>query len=66
MYSPRISEELIPKLYCIAKAKSIPMTKLVNNLLEEATRDIKIVKRIRLEKTEIPKEIYVIQRKEKR
>ena len=33
MYSPKISEELIPVLYRMAKDKRMPMTQLVNALL---------------------------------
>jgi hypothetical protein len=36
MYSPKIKEELIPKLYLEAKAKRIRMTTLVNRVLEKA------------------------------
>ena len=36
MYSPRISGDLIPRLYQAAKAKRIPMTTLVNRILEKA------------------------------
>lgn len=36
MYSPKISEDLVPKLYRLAKAKGIRMTTLVNELLQEA------------------------------
>ena len=36
MYSPKISEELIPLLYRLAKAKAMPMTRLVNGLLSAA------------------------------
>lgn len=39
MYSPRIREDLIPKLYHAAKAKRIPMTTLVNRILEKALND---------------------------
>ena len=34
MYSPKISEELIPDLYHMAKAEGTKMTKLVNRMLE--------------------------------
>jgi len=34
MYSPKIKEELIPKLYIEDKAKKIRMTTLVNRILE--------------------------------
>ena len=33
MYSPKIKEELIPKIYEIAKAKGVRMTTLVNKIL---------------------------------
>ena len=36
MYSPRISKELIPKLYEVARALRKPMTQLVNEILKEA------------------------------
>ena len=36
MYSPKIKEEFIPRLYKLAKKKEVPMTKLTNTLLEEA------------------------------
>ena len=39
MYSPKISEELIPVLYRSAKAKGIPMTRLVDSLIREALAD---------------------------
>jgi len=35
MYSPRISEEFIPKLYQLSRLKKIPMTKLVNKIVEK-------------------------------
>ena len=36
MYSPKISEELIPKLYRKAKAEGVPMTKLVDQIIRES------------------------------
>lgn len=36
MYSPKINEELIPKIYEMAKKKGVKMTKLVNDILETA------------------------------
>lgn len=36
MYSPKIDEELIPKLYLMAKQRKIPMTRFVNELLQTA------------------------------
>ncbi len=36
MYSPKIKEDLIPRIYHMAKAKGVRMTKLVNEILERA------------------------------
>lgn len=36
MYSPKIREELIPRLWRLARARKVPMTKLVNQILREA------------------------------
>jgi len=36
MYSPKIREELIPRIYQAAKASGTPMTKWVNRILESA------------------------------
>jgi len=35
MYSPKIREELIPKLYQLSRTRKVPMTKLVNKIVEE-------------------------------
>jgi len=35
MYSPKIAEEHIPKLYHEAKRRKIPMTRLVNEIIAE-------------------------------
>jgi len=35
MYSPKIREDLIPKIYQMAKARGIKMTSLVNEILEK-------------------------------
>lgn len=35
MYSPKIKEELIPKIYQTAKARGIRMTTLVNEILRK-------------------------------
>jgi hypothetical protein len=35
MYSPKISEDLIPVLYVTAKSKKQPMTKLVDSILRQ-------------------------------
>ena len=38
MYSPKIKECYIPVLYKLAKSRSIPMTKLVNQIIREYLR----------------------------
>jgi hypothetical protein len=40
MYSPKIDEELIPRLYRLRKLKKIPMTRLVNGILENALQEL--------------------------
>ena len=39
MYSPKITEELIPILYQLARARGVPMTKLVDRIIREALVD---------------------------
>ncbi len=34
MYSPKIDEELIPRIYQLGKLKKMPMTRLVNEILQ--------------------------------
>ena len=41
MYSPKIREDLIPYLYKLAKFLRIPMTKLVDTILEEVIDSMK-------------------------
>jgi hypothetical protein len=36
MYSPKISEDLVPVLYRLAKAKRMPMTRFVDGLIRQA------------------------------
>jgi DNA-directed RNA polymerase subunit RPC12/RpoP len=40
MYSPRIAEKHIPVIYRRAKDKGIPMTRLVNEILEDSLYEI--------------------------
>ena len=35
MYSPRIRDDLIPRIYAVAKAAGVPMTAWVNRALEK-------------------------------
>ena len=39
-YSPKIKDEYIPKLYRLAKAEHIPMTRLVNRLIAEGLKNV--------------------------
>jgi len=38
MYTPKIKEDLIRKLYRQAKAKGIPMTKLVDHIIRDSLK----------------------------
>ena len=40
MYQPKIREDLIPRLYRMARARGIPMTRLVSELLEAALEQL--------------------------
>jgi hypothetical protein len=40
MYSPKINEGLIPVLYQISKAQKKPMTRVVNEFIEEGLKKI--------------------------
>ena len=42
MYSPKIKEDLIPKIYQKAKAQGITMTNLVDKIIRKALNDDKI------------------------
>lgn len=56
MYSPKIREDLIPRIYRAAKATGVAMTTWVNNLIEERLP----------EKVEANREEAIKLRKEKR
>jgi len=58
VYSPKINEELIPDLYKIAKAKKIPMVRLVNDILSETLKNIRLEGQVVREETS--KEIFVV------
>jgi len=55
-YSPVIRRDLITKLYFRAKAERIPMTKLVNRLIDEAMSDIVAFESCRVAETTPPPE----------
>jgi len=42
LYSPRISEDLIPELYRISKKEKVPMAKLVDRFLREKIEEYKM------------------------
>lgn len=68
MYSPKIKEELIRKLYYIARARQVPMTYLVNQIISEAIKNIQIEQQTVREKTErlIERKIYCIKEQNSR
>ena len=41
MYSPKIDEKLVPKLYRLAKELRVPMTRLVNSIISSGIEQIK-------------------------
>ena len=41
MYSPKIREDLVIRLYFIRKSRGIPMTRLVNELIENQLNNMK-------------------------
>ena len=42
MYSPKIKEDLIPKIYQKAKVQGIPMTNLIDKTIRKALNDDKL------------------------
>jgi hypothetical protein len=42
MYSPQIREDLIPPLYRLAKARRVPMTRLVSDILAAAVSQVRV------------------------
>ena len=60
MYSPKISKDLIPNLYKIAKAKNVSMAKLVNDIVSDAIRNIRVEVTMVCETAPASKEVYVI------
>ncbi len=42
MYSPQIREDLIPPLYRLAKARRVPMTRLVSDILATALAEVRV------------------------
>ena len=46
MYSPKVDEKLIPRLYLLGKARNKPMTAIVNEMLKTALRKANIISEI--------------------
>ena len=40
MYSPKINEDLIPRIYQLGKLKKMPMTRLVNEILQRGLSEM--------------------------
>jgi len=63
MYSPRIREDLIPKLYKLAEARNKPMTQMVDEILRDYldTIDLKEVSGTGVHELQIPeyREVYL-------
>lgn len=59
MYSPKISEDLIPDLYRLGKAKGKPMTTIVNKILAEALEKIKLVPEKRIKNVKVEQEFWI-------
>ena len=51
MYSPKIDEDYIPFLYRKAKSQQIPMTRLVNQIIEEYLMQNRLVTILEEDKT---------------
>jgi hypothetical protein len=62
MYTPKISEDLIPTLYKLSKARKRPMTKVVNEIITDYLQNIEIIeeKTIIQEIKDVPKKLYKI------
>jgi len=60
LYSPKLNEELVPVLYRIAKAKKITMVKLVNDIVSEALKSIRVEVQVIRETVETSREVFVI------
>lgn len=48
MHSPKVKEDLIPKLYRKAKAEGMPMTKLVDKIIRKSLDGKKLNKKRRV------------------
>ncbi len=48
MYSPKIKEEYIKRLYLLAKARGVPMTQLVNKAIENYIKELEAEDRKRI------------------
>ena len=53
MYSPKINEELIPRLYRLRRLKKIPMTRLVNQMIATVLTELEKREGISNQKPEV-------------
>ena len=60
MYTPKLSEELVRKMYRIASAKGVPMTKLLNDIVAEAIGNVQVEVKMVCEIAQETKEVYFI------
>lgn len=58
MYSPKISEDLIPDLYKLGKARGKPMTKIVNEILAKALEKIHLVPEKKIQNVKVEQEFW--------
>ncbi len=60
MYSPQIREDLIPPLYRLAKARRVPMTRLVSAILAAALAEVQVEEVAVVEQrvSEVPRTVY--------
>jgi hypothetical protein len=60
MYSPQIREDLIPPLYRLAKARRVPMTRLVSAILAAALAKVQVEEVAVVEQrvSEVPRTVY--------
>jgi len=60
LYSPKLSEELVRKMYRVAQAKGVPMTKLLNDIVTAAIREVHVETKMVCETAPETKEVYFI------
>ena len=64
MYSPKIRDYLVPKLYKIARAKKVPMTRLVSKIIADAISKIEVIETVIMEPTSEFMTVYTLVEKQ--